>query len=569
MPATVTAAREVVEALKAAGVLTYFGIPGGPVSPLFEALFTVVGVSLVESRHESSAAFSAMGYFRSTGLVPAVLVTAGPGITNAVTGVAAAHAERVPLVVICGDVSWAATGGRLAQDSGPEGLAVELMLRSVTRRSIRVARAESAGSQALAVLRAATNGDRPGPALLVVPMNLSRTQVTPAVYRLESSRTETPAPPSLVAEAATLLAGANRPLILLGDGARRDAEGMAQLISAIDVPFMTTPQAKGIISEEHPLSLRQGGLGASQWARGYCARGVDVALVLGADLDDSSIAGTPPVSASGTLIHVDLDTTVFHRNHRAAVAIAADLGDFGRALLGHVTDAPDRRIRGADLMREARDRSPYETPDFAYDARIPIAPHRAIADLQRAAGPNAQFVSDIGEHMLFALHYLTARSPTAFTIHLGLGSMASGIGSAIGLAIGNPRVRVVCVCGDGGMQMGGMEAVVAVARTLPVLFAVFNDSRYNMVYHGYRQIYGADVAWETPPIDFVGWAQSIGMTAIRIDGPGQISASLLDHLLSKGPALLDIRIDRDVRLRGGGRNESLAAMAPSRAEALL
>jgi acetolactate synthase-1/2/3 large subunit len=208
-------------------------------------------------------------------------------------------------------------------------------------------------------------------------------------------------------------------------------------------------------------------------------------------------------------------------------------------------------------------------PSFESDAATLISPYRALADLQAAAGPKARFVTDIGEHMLFALHYLTASGPDKFLINLGLGSMGSGICSAVGLALGDPESPVVCVCGDGGMQMAGMEALVALQERLKVVFAVFNDARYNMVYHGYKQVFGRAAPWETAWVDFAGWARALQIPSARINHPGEITESLLGALTARGPALLDIRIDRGLRLNGGGRNEALLHMSmldPARAQ---
>src|SRR5688500_1890639 len=137
------AARRLVEALIARGSDTFFGIPGGPVCPVFEAIRLTPGARLIESRHESHAAFAASLYYRASGCVPAVVVTAGPGVTNAVSGIASASLERTPMLVIAGDVAWATSGGRMAQDSGPEGIAIESLLRPITRAQVRAAHARS------------------------------------------------------------------------------------------------------------------------------------------------------------------------------------------------------------------------------------------------------------------------------------------------------------------------------------------------------------------------------------------------------------------------------------------
>ncbi len=562
VPAHTTASRRIVEALMSAGIDTFFGVPGGPISPLFDAVMSTPGARVVESRHETNAAFAAMGYHRATGRVAAVLATAGPGATNLMTGVSAAYAERVPMLVICGDVAWAASGGRLLQDSGPEGIAVERMFGSVTRATVRASRAESAATQALAALQAATDPLQPGPALFVLPMDIARKAAADVEPPHSQRFTEVPAAPSTVARVAKWLAAAERPLVIVGAGARPFASQVHKLLDVLNVPFMTTPQAKGIVSEDHPCSLRHGGLAASWWARRYTAQGPDVTLAIGTDLDDCSTGPTPPIAPGkpGRLIHVDLDATVFHRNFMADLPILADLGSFVEQLHDVVTIEGVRSPHGGALAREIRATSPFDAPDFASDDAPVIAPHRAIADLERAA-PGARFVTDIGEHMLFALHYLTAKGPDAFTIHLGLGSMASGIASSVGQALGDRDRTVVCVCGDGGMQMAGMELLVAARERLKIVYAVFNDARYNMVYHGMKQLYGEGAGWDTPWVDFVMWARSFGVAGARIEGPGQITASLLDELTANGPAVLDIRIDRERRIQGAGRVESLSHMS--------
>ena len=519
-----TAAQLLIRALIDAGVDTFFGIPGGPVSPVFDAILQEPAARLIESRHETAAAFAAADYYRASGKVPAVVVTAGPGATNVVTGVVSAHLERVPMLVICGDVAWAAEGGKLLQDSGPEGIGIEKMLAHVTRATVRAAQPATVASQGLAALRAATNPSYPGPALLVLPIH--RARALAAVTRVESPAFSFTLEPSqeLVRSAAEILSVAERPLIVLGAGCRRVQAQVRRLIDALDVPFVTTPQAKGVISEQHPRSLRHGGLAASMWARAYTNEGVDAALVLGTDLDDCSVGPTPYIAQGGTLIHVDLDASVFGRNLPTGLAIVAEIGAFADRMYEVVVGSGLRHGRIGSRLKQIRSESPFEKPDFARDEQSIITPQRAIADLEAASPRETAFITDIGEHMLFALHYLTAAGPDSFTIHLGLGSMGSGICGSIGLALAQPERPVVCICGDGGMQMAGMESLVALKYHLPIVFAVFNDARYNMVYHGHKQVYGRDAAWDSPWTDFAAWGRAMGMAGIRINHPGEITA---------------------------------------------
>jgi acetolactate synthase I/II/III large subunit len=557
-----TAAHRLVRALVEAGVETFFGIPGGPVSPVFDAILCTPGARLIESRHETSAAFAAADYYRASGRVPAVVVTAGPGATNVVTGIVSAHLERIPMLLICGDVAWAAGGGRLLQDSGPEGIAVEKLLSNVTRATVRVAQAKTATAQGLAALGAAKNPANPGPALLVLPIQFGRANAPLFVVEAPACDFAPRAPAHVVEQTAHWLASAARPLLVLGAGCRAHADAIRRLVDAFGIPFVTTPQAKGIVSELHPRSLRHGGLAASIWAREYTAGGVDVALVLGTDLDDCAIGPTRYVAEGGRLVHVDLNAAVFGRNLATEIGVVADVGAFANDLRAFVvSEGLSHRATRANL-RELRKKSPFEQEDFARDDRAQITPQRAIADLQAALPLDTAFITDIGEHMLFALHYLTARAPDSFTIHLGLGSMGSGISGAIGLALARPERPVVCICGDGGMQMVGMEVLVALKYRLPIVFAVFNDARYNMVYHGYRQVFEREAEWESPWTDFAAWARSMGMVGLRVNHPGEISSEQLARLRElRVPVVLDVRIDREQRLTGGGRNEALRHMS--------
>jgi acetolactate synthase-1/2/3 large subunit len=557
-----TAADAVIAQLCSLGIDTFFGVPGGPVIPVFDAILTNKSAQLIESRHETTAVFAAMGLYRASGRVSGIVVTAGPGATNVVTGVVAAHCERTPLVVICGDVPWSATGKKLLQDTGTYGVGIERMLSGVTRAVIRIAHASSAAAQMKAAAEAALNPANPGPVLVVISVDRAGSSgAGPALFGAAVTADVSRAVPDreLLESIAQHLDSAQRPLVMIGAGCRRDAEKVANLIDALGVPFVTTPQAKGIVSEAHVLSLRTCGMGASWWARRYMKAGPDVTIVLGTDLDDVSTAGTPPIGSDGRLIHVDTDSTVFARNFRTQIGATYDIGTFAEALSAYVGKRriPNRRR----LAAEAKLESPFDVPTFAHDDSGPIAPHRIIADLEKAVGPDATFVTDIGEHMLFALHYITAKTPSRFTIHLGLGSMGSGIGSAIGLALGNRERRVVCICGDGGMQMAGSELLVAIKYKLPIVYAVYNDARYNMVYHGYRHTFGRQAEWNTECIDFVAWAEAMGARGRRIDKAGEITAELLDELTADGPVVLDIRQNADLRIRGDGRIEAVRQMS--------
>ncbi len=556
------AARHLIEALVQRGIDTFFGIPGGPICPVFEAIRLHPDARLIESRHESHAAFAATAYHRTNGRVPCVVVTAGPGITNAVTGVASASLERTPMLIIAGDVAWASSGGRMAQDSGPEGLAAESLYASITRVQVRSAHPRSVVSQALAALDVATDELHPGPALFVLPLDHAMAECAPLEVSTARLYVDIQVDAERIEVVARALLDAVRPLLVIGAGCRGHEAKLRALVDAADLPFVTTPRAKGLVSERHPRSLRNGGMAASMWARRYTAGHVDVCVALGTDLDDTSVGMTPYVGRDGRLYHVDLDASVFGRNLATTLGLRAEVGTFVDALTRTLMREGGTNDAARAALRDAKSISPFDVPEAAHDESSPVRPHRLLSDLQRAAGPDARFVTDIGEHMLFCLHYLTAADPSQFQMQLNLGSMGSGIASAIGIAIADPTRRVVCVTGDGCMQMSGMEALVAVRERLPVLFVVFNDGRYNMVHHGMRQLFGHAAYYDTPPVDFAAWARALGMQGLVVSRPAQITKPLIDQLLAGGgPALIDARIDASVRIRGGGRVEALQQMS--------
>ena len=550
-------ARRLVGALVNRGIDTFFGIPGGPICPLFEAIRLNPKARLIESRHESHAVFAASLYYRASGKIPVVVVTAGPGMTNAVTGVASASLERIPMLVISGDVPWAFKGECLAQDSGPEGVYTEAIYAPITRGRYRAARPESVVTQALAALYCADNSVNPGPALFVLPLNHAMAPCEDTEVCEPTSTRDFFSPlKDVLQKTVDLLKGARRPLIVVGAGCRGAEKDLAALFDSTNIPFVTTPRGKGLVDETLNGSLRNGGMAASIWARKYTREPVDVCLALGTDLDDTSMGPTRYVGAGGKLIHVDFDPRVFNRNVPTEMGIVSDVGNF----IQHLTHFEVQNPHVRAIVDEIKWESAFDFVDHEEDSYFPIRPHRILADLEASAPSNARFVTDIGEHMLFALHYLTAK-PGNFFIQLNLGSMASGVAGAIGLAVADPTRPVICIAGDGCMQMAGMEALLALKEKLPILFVVFNDGRYNMVHHGMRQIFGEASTYEMPPVDFTVWAQSMGLPNALITNPGEVTKELVSNLLQNGPALLDVRIDASIRIRGGGRVEALQHMS--------
>jgi len=258
------------------------------------------------------------------------------------------------------------------------------------------------------------------------------------------------------------------------------------------------------------------------------------------------------------VIHVDINGKVFNRRYKNTFSIESDIKTFVSKMLNFYP-----MTFRLDLIEEIKKESPWAVDNFENDLTIPIGPHRALADLQNASSKDVRFVTDIGEHMLFSLHYLTIENNN-FSIDLGLGSMGSGIGQAIGMCLGDGR-PTICICGDGGFQMHGFEILTAIKHNLPIVFAIFNDARYNMVHHGFQFQFGREVvSGETGYIDFVKIAHALGIDGYKVTTPGQISPILLNYYFEQSkPVILDIRINKDICLVGAGRDEALKSMGGS------
>jgi acetolactate synthase-1/2/3 large subunit len=535
------------------GIDTYFGVPGGPIAPLYDAVLRTSSAQLIESRHETAAIFEAIGYYKTTGKVPVVLVSAGPGVTNILTGIASAKALKIPLIVMAGDVAWDKDNHILLQSGGPDGLDLETTFKPHTEKVLRLKDSEKICQQMsdILVMRKAN-----APLLVVLPLHVSNVKIN------KPALTEMVVPfPSDVKVSnyhyiiCETLINAKRPLVVLGNGARScPTDKLEKFIHNINVPFVTTPQAKGVVSENDPLSLRHSGLAASQWIREYVKETPDVVLVLGTDLDDCAVGSTELIGKNTFLIHVDTNGAVFNRKYRTNLGVLQSIEDF----LAAIELIPLHSPQTVDLSFKKE--SAYDVSYFRTDDSLPIAPHRALADLQISAPPEVRFVTDIGEHMLFCLHYLTIKSNSQFSIDLGLGSMGSGICGSIGMCLGDKR-PTICVCGDGGIQMHGMEILTAIKHKLPIIFAIFNDARYNMVHHGFRFMYGREEKiGDTDMIDFVKMFEAMGVPGALITEPNQINQEMISSFLRNGPAILDIRINKEVKIKGAGRNEALKQM---------
>lgn len=555
--ATIRGADLLVRMLVEAGVELVFGLPGGAISPVHDALMDSQ-IRVVTTRHEAGAMFAAAGYARATGKLAVVAVTSGPGVLNAMTGLASAWCDGLPLLLLVGEVPRPAHGKGVLQDGSAHGLNIVEMARHITKLSAELPRPSTLPHVLRRAIATARSG-RPGPVLLTLPLDVTTAQVAPprAGGTVSSGNVIDPA---LLDEVATLLREAQRPLVLAGSGVRgggAPAE-LRTLAERIACPVATTPKAKGVFPEGHPLSLGVFGLGGHRSAQRYLENGVDVVLAIGTSLGDLSTDGfSPNLQARRAMIHVDIDARQIGKSYSPTHSIVASASELLVGLSGRLNDEASLRLRALPVGVERHVLTSSLRPDQ-------LAAHDAIRELQTVLAQDTIFTVDSGEHFLFAVHYLETNLPDAFMVMTGLGSMGQSIGAAIGAQLAHPKRSVAAICGDGCFAMNAFEIATAVAERLPIRVFVFNDERLGMVENGHQAVYGRHPVYPTTPLDVCTVARGLGATVLRIERPGELVRARDTLCWAPGPVVVDVRIDPDIRLP---KRDRVSAMTPGNTSA--
>lgn len=542
----------IVETLLELGVDTFYGIPGGAISPVYDALLAHPEARVITAKHETGATFMAIGHARMSGGLPCVLVTSGPGITNAITGLAAAAVEGVPLIAIGGEVPRSRFAHGALQEGSSYQLNIVGMVRGMAKMSAEIALPDTAGMVVRKAVATALSGRR-GPVFLTLPLDVAN---APAVPTLTTSRVQTSfeLDPEVLDRAAEALGRARRPALLVGSGARQpeSARLLVALAERCQLPVMTSPKAKGIIPESHPLALGVFGHGGHPSATAYLEQGVDVLLCVGAGLGETSTNNwSRLLQASDSFIQVDVDSAQIGRNYRVDLGLIGPADRVLGALLERLPRASERRTFG---LR-------HREPERLTSDTVPLHPARVIRLLQERMPPNTVFTSDIGEHLLFAIHYLRVDCPDGFIVNNALASMGSGIGSAIGARVARPDRPVVAICGDHGFQMYGMELATCVQNRIGVVFAIFNDARMTMVESGFVRVYGRGQDVSSHRLDLARLASALGAQGFHVRTVDDLVSLPTELLCGELPTVLDIEIDPTARFGLDARDAALKHFA--------
>ncbi len=576
----------IVQYLERLGVEYVFGVPGGAIEPLYNALARSArrgGPRPVLARHESGAAFMADGYARETGRIGVCCATTGPGATNLITGVATSYENEIPLLVITAQTTLSTLGRRALQESSDTAVDTLGMFRFCTRYNSFVSHPSQLDHKLVAALLAAHRRPR-GPSHLTVPLDVlrgpaARADSVPDLERLIA--VPQGADPAALSRLERELLEANHLVIVIGGGSGHAIGSILEVARLLDAAIVATPHGKGLVSAYHPKFRGVFGFAGHRSAsEALSDPTVDRVLAVGAILGEfASGAWDERALLNSRLIHIDDTAEHFARSPMARLHVHADLPTVFDRLVerlhrrrypGSVYLRARRQgtLDRADMDGDGHHRLPMPDPDaFSMRFRLdgenhdqgdasPLKPQRLMIELARRFPFSTRFLADSGNSFAWAIHYLhpfdrrvsggRGREGGLFRACLEFAPMGWAIGAAVGTALARRDVPVVCITGDGSLLMNGQELTVAVAESLPVVFVVLNDAALGMVRHGQRLAGSEPIAHCLPPVDFAAAARAMGADGFVVGCAADLEALDFEAMcIRPGPTVLDCRIDPD------------------------
>lgn len=573
-----TLADLLVEHLEQLGVEYVFGVPGGAIEPLYNAMARserAGGLRTIVARHETGAAFMADGYARETGNLGVCCSTTGPGATNLITGVASAYVENIPLLVITAQTALHSFGKQTLQESTCTAVDTVSMFRSCCRYSSLVSHRGQLENK-LATALAATQGPPAGPAHLSIPMDIMsaarRMNNYQPMARLDFLLKRPAATDAAaVAELIVELGRAERVVLLLGDGCGEAIDAIITFAERLQIPIITGPSGKRWVSQRHPLYHGVLGFAGHQSAADILTdERNDLILAVGTRFSEMIYRDwEQDRNLNAKLVHIDNVLENFSHSPLARLHVCGSL----KLIFSTLVDGlPQTDVKGAPPMSVVHPlptaknklsdftapRVRLNDPVACLDDSFPIKPQRLMRELSLHLPETARVFVDAGNSWAWATHYLHLQRGGLYRIGIGFGSMTWAIGASIGSAIGSTDGATICITGDGSYLMSGQELTVAVVEKLPVVFVVLNDRALGMVKHGQRLGGAEEIGFELPPVDFAQLARSMGAEAETIRTVEELMAvDFAEICLRAGPTLLDIYIDSEEVPPMGARMKTL------------
>ncbi|GIP55350.1 biosynthetic-type acetolactate synthase large subunit [Paenibacillus vini] len=535
---TITGAELLIECLMGEQVDTIFGYPGGAVIPIYDALYDCSDIRHILTRHEQAAVHAADGYARVTGRPGVALVTSGPGATNAVTGIANAFMDSVPLVVLTGQVSTDLIGRDSFQEVNIFGMTMD-----VTKHNYVVMDVKQLPRIIKEAFHIASTG-RPGPVLIDLPKNIMNAKTALGTLEKISIRGYEPAPEipeETVAQIANRLGSAERPVILAGGGVVSSGSSDALLDLAVNagIPVVSTLMGIGAFPSDHPLYLGMLGMHGT-YAANRAVHQADVLLSLGARFNDRLSGKIKSFSPESWKVHVDIDDAELGKNIPVDVAVHGNIRDLLMKL-----NPLTGRLTAAEAWAKETTRWQKKVPHFTAEAGT-LCPQEVIQLLHKFTEGNAVVATDVGQHQIWTAHHYKFKHTRSFLTSGGLGTMGFGLPAAIGAAIAGDGSPVICVTGDGSFQMNLQELMTAVDYQLPIKIALLNNGYLGMVRQWQQMFYKrrySSVQISSP--DYVAFASAYGVTGLRAQTLDEAESIIRQSLEIPGPVLMEFNVKEE------------------------
>ncbi|NDO80717.1 acetolactate synthase 2 catalytic subunit [Citrobacter sp. NCU1] len=522
-------AQWVVHALRAQGVKTVFGYPGGAIMPVYDALYDG-GVEHLLCRHEQGAVMAAIGYARSTGKTGVCIATSGPGATNLITGLADALLDSVPVVAITGQVSAPFIGTDAFQEVDVLGLSL-----ACTKHSFLVPSLEELPRIMADAFRIANSG-RPGPVLVDIPKDIQLASGSLEPY-FSTVKNEVTFPGAEVEQARRMIAQAQKPVLYVGGGV-----GMAQAVTTLreflDVtrmPVTCTLKGLGAVESDYPYYLGMLGMHGTK-AANFAVQECDLLVAVGARFDDRVTGKLNTFAPNAGVIHMDIDPAEMNKLRQAHVALQGDLNTLLPALQQSLNIDAWRQYC-AELRAEHCWR--YDHPGDAIYAPLLL---KQLSDRKPA---DSVVTTDVGQHQMWSAQHMTYTRPENFITSSGLGTMGFGLPAAVGAQVARPDDTVICISGDGSFMMNVQELGTVKRKQLPLKIVLLDNQRLGMVRQWqqlfFQERYSETTLTDNP--DFLMLASAFGIPGQHITRKDQVEAALDTMLNSEGPYLLHVSID--------------------------